>query len=198
MSSRRSFLKDRSSPCRIGWCSLGFPSGARGGCAAETSVPFGAGKPRTEAGTAVSSQRPRTSVTEYTWLIPLRGAELPSPNSSNMRNAAKRRRLIREVKDFAVMVGISERNRLNLAPATEYRHVTLTRLLGVGQREMDPDNCAAMLKHIRDSLQCPTASRPGSSWIVDDSPKWAIITYAQAKDHVRGPAIEVTVTDAVH
>jgi hypothetical protein len=81
--------------------------------------------------------------------------------------------------------------------ATGKRLVTITRLMGAGQREFDYDNLVAGCKSLVDAMK-PTATRRGrqvlgSSLLVDDGPAHVTVTYQQerAGDGKPGTRIEV-------
>lgn len=70
---------------------------------------------------------------------------------------------------------------------TTKAHVTITRVLGPGQRDMDDDSIAALVVGLRDALK--------PSYVVDDSPRWATFTYVNDKTRRgEGPYIEVVIT----
>lgn len=81
--------------------------------------------------------------------------------------------------------------------ATGQRLVTITRLMGAGQREFDFDNLVAGCKSLVDAMK-PTATRRGrqvlgSSLLVDDGPAHVTVTYQQerAADGKPGTRIEL-------
>jgi len=70
---------------------------------------------------------------------------------------------------------------------TGKRRVFLTRIYSGGQREFDGDNLPAGLKGPRDALV-------KAGYLIDDSPRWAIVHYHQRKDdHLRG--VEVVIEE---
>lgn len=85
--------------------------------------------------------------------------------------------------------------------ATRRRHVTITRLIGKGQRQWDDDAMALACKALRDAMQLDGMRGgryvPGAGLIVDDSPTWATFAYAQerAADGQPGVRIEITEED---
>jgi hypothetical protein len=107
----------------------------------------------------------------------------------------ERARITKDVREWARMVSLSERHRLGLPPATEKRSVHMVLIRGPGQKLLDDDNAIAALKVARDALQCDTARHLGAGWIVDDSERWAKVTYGPQRGG-SAPAVEVTVTDA--
>lgn len=70
--------------------------------------------------------------------------------------------------------------------ATRKAIVTIIRVLGPRQREMDTDNLAIQVGGLLDALK--------PSYIVDDAPKWAAIDWLQdATRRHMGPRIEVSI-----
>lgn len=84
-------------------------------------------------------------------------------------------------------------------PATQFAYVTITRVLGPGERLFDADNYVYACKAIVDSL---TNRRPkrhggyagGGNYIIDDSPTHATVIYTQeATRRHEGPCIEIVI-----
>ena len=88
---------------------------------------------------------------------------------------------------------------LKIPDATGKRLVTITRLMGKGQREYDYDNLVAGSKAVVDAMK-PTSSRCGrqtlgASLIVDDDPASVLVTYLQEKADNGQPATLITIED---
>ena len=86
-----------------------------------------------------------------------------------------------------------------IPPATAKRKVTITRLMGKGQREYDVPNLWGGIKALCDAMCIDRMyrgkTRPGAGVIVDDSPKWAVFEVAQARAADDKPATLITIED---
>ena len=122
-------------------------------------------------------------MTAWTFTIP---RAIPSANAhivnGNHRATAGKYRRFRNVwaQDFRT-AALS----LRIPAATAKRHVTITRLIGKGQREYDYDNLVAGSKAVVDAMKPPVRRRGvpvmGASLIVDDGPAHVLVTYLQER-----------------
>jgi hypothetical protein len=88
---------------------------------------------------------------------------------------------------------------LGIPNATGKRLITITRLMGKGQREYDYDNLVAGSKPVLDAMK-PSASRRGRQMlgaflIVDDGPNDVQVTYLQERAANGQPGTLITVED---
>lgn len=83
--------------------------------------------------------------------------------------------------------------------ASGRRRVTIVRLMGRGQRELDVPNLWGGAKLPIDALCQPRTFRgqvrPGAGLIVDDSPRWVEIEMGQERAADGRPATRITVED---
>jgi hypothetical protein len=83
--------------------------------------------------------------------------------------------------------------------ATGKRLVTITRLMGKGQRPFDYDNLVAGAKPVVDAMKPPANRRgrrtDGASLIVDDGPAYVRVTYEQERSADGRPGTLITVED---
>lgn len=83
--------------------------------------------------------------------------------------------------------------------ATGKRRVTITRLMGKGQRLFDVPNLWGGIKALCDAMCAERVyrgkTRPGAGLIVDDSPAWAEFAVEQARAADDKPATLITIEE---
>ena len=88
---------------------------------------------------------------------------------------------------------------LRIPDATGKRLVTITRMMGKGQREYDYDNLVAGAKAVVDAMKPPANRRGrqvnGASLIVNDDPKHVLVTYTQERSALGEPGTLITIED---
>lgn len=92
---------------------------------------------------------------------------------------------------------------LRIPPATGKRRITLTRLMGKGQRLFDDDGLAGGAKFVRDAMQRPypwstkngVKTVDGASLIIDDSATSAEFVYEQTRAADGKAATLITIED---
>ena len=111
------------------------------------------------------------------------------PTANDRMHWGIRSQLVSSIRNTVAIAARSERNRLGMPEAKGPRHVSLMALRpgAEGSHVLDDDNLAAWLKPVVDGLV-----RAG--WLVDDTPKWATFSRAQARGARR--EVEVIVTEA--
>lgn len=83
------------------------------------------------------------------------------------------------------MLALSARQEAKQPPASQFREVSLVLCRAKGQRILDADNAITAMKPIVDGLKA-------AGLIVDDSPKWVSVAYAQERrPEWRGVIVEV-------
>lgn len=136
-------------------------------------------------------------MTAWTFTVP---RSIPSANAhmvnGNARASAARYRAFRD-RWTADLSSLRVANRI--PPAVRHRTVTVTRLMGKGQREFDYDNLVAGAKAVIDAMKPAHMRRgclvAGASLLVDDSPRWVTVTYLQERAADGRAATRITIED---
>ena len=163
---------------------------------------------------ATSTAPPVSAATVWRFVLPI---DLPSKNGIPRHVHARkdmRNRWAHMLGMAARQAGIPLATRLphlrgeGPAPSVPFRAVTITRLMGKGQRRYDDhDGLEGGAVMLRDAMQAtryrwrrgvpmPIGVVPGAGIVWDDSAKWSAWTYAQerAADGVAAVRIEVSET----
>lgn len=133
-------------------------------------------------------------MTRWTFTIP---RALPSRNENTRKHwwqvKRDRARWAADLRVFKVQLGIPD--------ATGKRAVSITRLLGKGQKFMDPRNLDD--KTLVDAMLPPRVlkrgkahvSQPGAHLLVDDSMRWAVIAVDQERAADGKPGVRITIEE---
>lgn len=123
---------------------------------------------------------------------------ISSQNRSGMNKGAARYGYKTERDRWAWDIKMAAKA-LGVPTATAKRKVTITRLMGKGQREFDIPNLWGGIKALCDAMCLDRVyrgkTRPGAGIIVDDSPKWAEFAVEQCRSATGEPATLLLIED---